>query len=214
VNANYDVVSRLVSQRSPSWAPSFVDGLVGNKVYVELGRFVRAVQDNPAHDVRLALDRYLTDLAQDLQHDPAVMAKADAIKEQILDDPRVRDLAAGTWKTVKSALLEAVSDRESAVTAGFTAAVRDFGRRLSTDADLASRVDRWVSEAAGYVVRTYRAEIAAVISETVERWDAEETSRKIELQIGRDLQFIRINGTVVGSLAGLAIFTAAHAVFG
>ena len=71
-----------------------------------------------------------------------------------------------------------------------------------------------VAEAAGYLVRTYRSQIASVITETVERWDAEETSRKIELQVGRDLQFIRINGTVVGSLAGLVIFAVAHAMFG
>ena len=88
------------------------------------------------------------------------------------------------------------------------------GRRLTSDADLAHRVNLWIADGASYAVRTYRSEIAGVISETVGRWDAEETSRKIELQVGRDLQFIRINGTVVGALAGLAIFTLATLLFG
>ncbi|WP_299166951.1 DUF445 domain-containing protein [uncultured Arthrobacter sp.] len=214
VDTNYDVVSRVVSQRSPTWVPHFVDGLVGDKVYVEFLKFVRAVQADPQHDVRLSIDKYLKDLAQDLQHDPVIIAKAEEIKAGILDDPRVHDVAARAWSTVKTALLEAVNDPDSELTRNFKAAVRDFGRRLTTDEDLAGKINRWVSDGAGYLVRTYRSDIAGIISETVERWDAEETSRKIELQVGKDLQFIRINGTVVGSLAGLAIFALAHALFG
>lgn len=214
VDANYDVVSHLVSERSPTWVPHFVDGLVGDKVYIELAKFVRAVQADPQHDVRLSIDKYLKDLAQDLQHDPAVIAKAEEIKAGILDDPRVHDVAARAWSTVKTALLEAVNDPDSELTRNFKAAVRDFGRRLTTDEDLAGKINRWISDGAGYLVRTYRSDIAGIISETVERWDAEETSRKIELQVGKDLQYIRINGTVVGSLAGLAIFALAHALFG
>jgi uncharacterized membrane-anchored protein YjiN (DUF445 family) len=76
------------------------------------------------------------------------------------------------------------------------------------------KVDGWLAQAAGYVVRHYRAEITTLITDTVERWDAQETSRKIELQVGRDLQFIRINGTVVGALAGLVIYTVGQLAFG
>ena len=214
VDGNYDVVSRVVSQRSPTWVPHFVDGLVGDKVYAEFLKFVRAVQADPQHDVRLSIDKYLKDLAQDLQHDPVIIAKAEEIKAGILDDPRLHDVAARAWSTIKTALLEAVNDPDSELTRNFKAAVRDFGRRLTTDEDLAGRINTWISDGAGYLVRTYRSDIAGIISETVERWDAEETSRKIELQVGKDLQFIRINGTVVGSLAGLGIFSLAHALFG
>ena len=214
VDGNYDVVSRVVSQRSPTWVPHFVDGLVGDKVYVEFLKFVRAVQADPQHDVRLSIDKYLKDLAQDLQHDPVIIAKAEEIKAGILDDPRLHDVAARAWSTIKTALLEAVNDPDSELTRNFKAAVRDFGRRLTTDEDLAGKINRWISDGAGYLVRTYRSDIAGIISETVERWDAEETSRKIELQVGKDLQFIRINGTVVGALAGLGIFSLAHALFG
>jgi uncharacterized membrane-anchored protein YjiN (DUF445 family) len=208
------VVTRVVAQRSPTWVPRLVDGVVGDRVHAELSKFIRAVQDDPQHDVRLAIDRYLRDLAQDLQHKPETIAKAEEIKGQLLDDPRVRDLTARTWATIKTALLEAVNDPQSELTSNFKAAVRDFGSRLASDAELAGKVNRWIADGASYAVRTYRSEIAGVISETVGRWDAEETSRKIELQVGKDLQFIRINGTVVGSLAGLLIFAVAHAIFG
>jgi uncharacterized membrane-anchored protein YjiN (DUF445 family) len=82
-----------------------------------------------------------------------------------------------------------------------------LGLRLSSDAELRSKVDTWLEGVASYVVSNYRGEITTLITDTVQRWDAEETARKVELQVGRDLQFIRINGTVVGALAGLAIHT-------
>lgn len=214
VVANPSVISDLVAQRSPSWVPSFVDDLVGDRVQVEVGRFLRAVQDDPNHEMRRALDNYLKGLARDLQEDPAVMAKADAIKEQVLDDPRVQQLITQTWATIKNALTTAVDDPDSELTQNFKAAVQDFGHRLATEPELAAKVNNWIADAAGYLVKTYSSDIAGVITETVEHWDAQETSEKIELQVGKDLQFIRINGTVVGSLAGLVIFTIAHAVFG
>ena len=207
-------VSRLVSQRSPQWVPRLVDGLVGDKVYVEVLKFVRAVQADPQHQVRKSIDTYLSDLAQDLQHDPVMIARAEGIKAQVLGDPEVRELASRTWGTLKRALLDAVDDPRSELSIKFKAAVRDFGSRLVDDDELAGKVNAWIGDAAGYLVKTYRSDIAAVITDTVARWDAEETSRKIELQVGKDLQFIRINGTVVGALAGCGIFTVAHLVFG
>ncbi len=213
IQANHATISGLVSDRSPSWVPQFVDGLVGDKIYTEIYKFARAVQKDPHHELRLQLDSYLADLAQELQHDPAMIARAETIKAQVLGDPEVRELAGRTWETIKTALFTAVEDPGSELRLKFTAAVQDFGTRLSTDPELAAKANAWISDAASYLVRTYKHEIASIITETVERWDAVETSQKIELQVGKDLQFIRINGTVVGSLAGLAIFTAATLIF-
>jgi uncharacterized membrane-anchored protein YjiN (DUF445 family) len=214
VRDNHETVSRLVTDRSPTWVPTFVDGLVGDKVYVEILKFTKAVQADPQHQVRLSIDKYLQDLAQDLQHDPVMIARAEGIKAQVLGDPEVRELASRTWGTIKTALLTAVDDPHSELTVKFKAAVHDFGTRLVVDPELAGKVNKWIGDAAGYLVKTYRSEIAAVITDTVARWDGEETSQKIELQVGKDLQFIRINGTVVGALAGLAIFAVAHLLFG
>lgn len=214
VDENHEVVSRIVSGRSPTWVPQFVDGIVGDKVYVEMLKFARAVQSDQNHQVRQAIDKYLKDLAQDLQHDPAMIARAEDVKAQVLGDPEVRELASKTWGTVKNALLAAVEDPDSELSVRFKTAVRDFGSRLVDDPELAGKVNTWIGDAAGYLVRTYRSDIAGVITDTVARWDAEETSQKIELQVGKDLQYIRINGTVVGSLAGLVIFTVAHFIFG
>ncbi|WP_038469917.1 DUF445 domain-containing protein [Arthrobacter sp. PAMC 25486] len=214
IRANHTTISGLVANRSPSWVPGFVDGLVGDKIYTEFYKFARAVQDDPQHEVRLQLDNYLQELAQELQHDPAMIAKAEGMKAQVLGDPEVRELAGRTWETIKSALTDAVEDPNSELRLKFTSAVQEFGLRLTTDDELAAKANKWISDAAAYLVGTYKHEITSLITDTVERWDAAETSQKIELQVGKDLQFIRINGTVVGSLAGVAIFTIATLVFG
>jgi len=213
IRANHETITGLVADRSPSWVPQFVDGLVGDKIYTEFYKFARAVQDDPNHEVRLKLDAYLKDLAQELQHDPVMIAKAESIKAQVLGDPEVRELAGSAWSAIKSALSQAVEDPDSELRRKFAAAVQDFGSRLVEDPELAAKANKWIADAAGYLVGTYKHEITSLITETVERWDAAETSQKIELQVGKDLQFIRINGTVVGSLAGLAIFTVATLVF-
>ncbi len=195
--------------------PNFVDGLVGDKVYVEILKFNPRGAGDPQHQVRLSIDKYLSrSWPRTCSHDPVMIARAEGVKAQVLGDPEVRELASRTWGTVKAALLAAVDDPHSELTVRFKAAVHDFGTRLVVDPELAGKMNTWIGDAAGYLVNNYRADIAGVITDTVARWDAAETSQKIELQVGKDLQFIRINGTVVGALAGLAIFTVAHLVFG
>ncbi|MGI9825400.1 DUF445 domain-containing protein [Agromyces sp. Marseille-Q5079] len=206
----------MVSDRLPRWVPGFVDRLVDDKASREVLAFVRAVRGDPRHPLREAIDRYLADLAESLQHDPHTIARVEALKSELLASPRLREFAGEAWASVKESLEAALADPGSELRASLRSAVTEVGTRLVVDEGLAAKVDTWMTDAAAYVVRTYRHEVAGVITETVERWDAEETTRKLELQVGRDLQFIRINGTVVGALAGLAIYAVAtgiHALF-
>ena len=108
----------------------------------------------------------------------------------------------------------ALEDERSALRRRATEALAQIGERLRTDAGLQRRVDTWVTDAVVFVVDRHRHDIASIITDTVERWDAEDTTRKIELMVGRDLQYIRLNGTVIGALAGVAIYTVAHAILG
>jgi uncharacterized membrane-anchored protein YjiN (DUF445 family) len=125
----------------------------------------------------------------------------------------VTNAAATAWKTLKRLVLEGVDDPSSALRTRITDAVVRIGESLRDDADLRDKVDNWIVRAAEHLVAQYGVEITAIITDTIERWDAEEASRRIELHVGRDLQFIRINGTVVGSLAGLAIYAIAQLLF-
>jgi uncharacterized membrane-anchored protein YjiN (DUF445 family) len=117
----------------------------------------------------------------------------------------VRAAAGDLAGSVRAALLEAVANPDGELRRRASAGVASFGDRLSSDDRLRAKVDGWLEDAAAHLVTTYRDELTATITETVNRWDGEETARKVELAVGRDLQFIRINGTLVGGLAGIGI---------
>jgi len=210
IRDNYTAVSRVVSQRAPSWSPRFLDGIVADRIYNEVLAFAEAVKTDPQHQLRGALDRFLGEFAQDLQTDPATIERAESIKDQIVSNTEVRSLAASAWTSIKDALLQAAEDPNSALRQSVTNGLVSFGRQLTEDGPMATKVDGWVADAAGYLARNHARSITGIIDETISRWDGEATSRKIELQVGRDLQFIRINGTVVGALAGLVIYTLAE----
>lgn len=210
--AHPEAFGSMVSSRLPKWMPGFVGGLVDDRAYREVLAFARSVRDEPHHPLRVAIDGWLADLADDLQHDPAMITRVERLKADLVDSPRLREFAGEVWGSVKVSLAASLEDPASELRAGLRSALTEVGARLATDPELAGKVDVWVTDAAAYVVGKYRHEIAGVITETVERWDPTETTEKIELQVGRDLQYIRINGTVVGALAGLAIHAIATAV--
>jgi uncharacterized membrane-anchored protein YjiN (DUF445 family) len=125
----------------------------------------------------------------------------------------IANAAATAWATLKRLVLEGVDDPSSSLRTRIADTVVRIGESLRDDVDLRDKVDNWLVRAAQHLVSQYGVEITAIITETIERWDAEEASRRIELHVGRDLQFIRINGTVVGSLAGLVIYAVAQLFF-
>ncbi|WTQ95320.1 DUF445 domain-containing protein [Streptomyces sp. NBC_00147] len=207
-----DSVMDAVQGGAPGWTPRFVDRKIGDRVYKELLRFVTEMRDMPGHPARGALDRFLGDFASDLQSDTDTRARVERLKSEIIARPEVQDLIASTWSAVRAMIVAAAEDERSELRLRVRASLLSLGRRMATDRRLQDKVDGWVEGAATYVVTTYRKEITSLITDTVAGWDAEHTSKKIEAHIGRDLQFIRINGTVVGSLAGLAIYAVSRAL--
>ncbi|WP_084796197.1 DUF445 domain-containing protein [Pseudonocardia asaccharolytica] len=213
VAENHDMVLRVVRERAPNWTPRFVDDMVADKVFVEVQNFAWAVKADPEHPLRKAVDKFLIEFANDLQRDPATIERAEQIKQQIVDHPDVQRFIGQAWGTVKRMILDAAADPSSELRIRVSKGLMAFGRRLGADSELRGKIDGWLGDVASHVVRHYRREITTLITDTVGRWDAAETSRKIELQVGRDLQWIRINGTVVGALAGLAIYTFSELIF-
>ena len=137
-----------------------------------------------------------------------MLAKGEELKDELLDHPEFRAWIESLWLGAKRGLIDAANDPDSELRARAAKNLQQLGERISTDPELQRKVDDWVERAAGYVVEHYRSEVSDLIASTVERWDGESTAKRMELQVGRDLQFIRINGTLVGGLAGIVI----HAV--
>jgi len=202
---NEDVVVDAVVRQAPAWSPRFVDEAVALRVYREVVRVAGEVQRDIEHPLRRSVDRFLAQTGRDLQDDLETIHRAEQLKAGLLAHPAVRAAAGDLAGSVRAALLEAVANPDGELRRRASAGVASFGDRLSSDDRLRAKVDGWLEDAAAHLVTTYRDELTATITETVNRWDGEETARKVELAVGRDLQFIRINGTLVGGLAGIGI---------
>ena len=206
-------IERVVLRDSPSWSPKFVDQLVGDRIHRELMDFTDKVRRDPNHELRRSATRFLFEFAADLQNDAATIAKAETVKEQLMERDEVTRAAETAWKTLKRLVLDGVDDPSSALRSRIADSVMAIGESLRDDAELRDKVDGWIIRGAQHLVTQYGSEATTIITDTIERWDADEASRRIELHVGRDLQFIRINGTVVGALAGLIIYTVAQLLF-
>lgn len=211
--ASEDLVVRLLDERTPAWAPRFVRELVGARVYRELVEFTADVRRNPDHEARRALRRFLRQLADDLQHDPAMIGRVERLKNEVMESAPVRALPGRLWERARVVLTDMARDPESLLRRRIVRWSTDFAGRVRTDADLRASLESRIVGGAAYLAENYAGEVTGIIGETVERWDADEASDRIELMVGKDLQFIRVNGTVVGALAGLVIYTVSQAVF-
>lgn len=207
-----EAFDRMLSSRLPSWLPSIAQRFVDERMHAEAVRFVQAVRDEKSHPFRIAVNEFLCDLARDLGEKPELQAQLESFKHEVFDSPRIRSLAESTWISARAALVQLLEDPESELRIRLRDALQDFGQRLRKDNTLQFKIDVWVMQVVEHLVRNYRHDLARVVSDTVHRWDAREAAEKIELQVGKDLQFIRINGTVVGALAGLGIFAIATLV--
>ena len=208
-----DTIERVIERDSPSWSPRWVDSLIGDRIHRELMDFTDKVRRNPDHELRRSATKFLFEFADDLQNDDATVARAERVKEEIMARDEIAKAAETAWSTAKRIVLESVDDPSSTLRNRIADSVVHIGESLRDDTELRDKVDNWIVRAAQHLVSQYGTEITAIITETIERWDADEASRRIELHVGRDLQFIRINGTVVGSLAGLIIYSVAQLLF-
>ncbi len=204
---NTESFRNRLTQESPWWVPETVDDVVFDKIYAAVRRFLTEVSDDEHHELRREIDQRSIKLAQDLRSSPSLIERGEELKAEFLAHPEVRAWSNNLWTTMKAGLIEATEDPQSELRLRMEEALVDAGRALQADPALRAKIDAWLIDAVGYVVEQFRGEVAGLIATTVQGWDTEETADRIELQVGRDLQFIRINGTLVGGLAGLVIYT-------
>jgi uncharacterized membrane-anchored protein YjiN (DUF445 family) len=201
-----------LQHESPWWVPETIDDKIFDKIFTGVHRFLADIGADPQHEVRRSIDTRVAAFAQRLRTDPDLVRKGEELKDELLAHPDVRAWIKSLWGEVKDSLERASVDADSELRRRLTFSLGQLGTRLRDDVELQRKVDGWVVSAGNYLVENYRGEVSRMIESTVARWDAESTSRRMELQVGRDLQFIRINGTVVGGLAGLLIHVATTAL--
>ena len=202
-----------LEHESPWWIPERIDDRLFAKIYGAVHGFIADVADNSNHELRHAMDVRVAAFAERLRTDPALLAKGEELKTELLAHPDVRAWLRSLWGELKRNTVSAIDDPSSELRKRLDVSLANLGRRLATEPELQAKVDDWVLRAAGHVVDHYRGEVADLIAGTVAKWDGAATADRLELQVGRDLQFIRINGTIVGGLAGLVIYTASQLIF-
>jgi uncharacterized membrane-anchored protein YjiN (DUF445 family) len=206
---NPDTFASVLSERAPWWAPPRLNEAVTTRIHTEAVRWLADIRDDPHHHARDALDSMLAQLGQDLLFNEDTQARAEGLKQRLLDHPQFSATGISLWKALRRALLGALREPQGALRARLQRELSAFAEQLTVDEELRGRLDGLAADAAVFAVARYGAELTTVITHTIERWDGQEAARRIELHVGRDLQFIRINGTIVGGLVGVLIHTAA-----
>ena len=208
LSENQQTFVEIVAERAPWWSPSAVNDRVTHRIHLEVVAWVEDILQDPYHHARGALDSALAQLAEDLLHDESTQTRMERLKDRVLAHPQLVVTATSLWDAFRRALIESLEDKDGPLLARAHAELLAFGDRLRKDEALRERLDTYAADFAVFGVKRYGDELTAVITHTVNRWDGREAARKIELHVGRDLQFIRINGTIVGGLVGVLI----HAV--
>jgi uncharacterized membrane-anchored protein YjiN (DUF445 family) len=209
LRANAETFYDVVAERAPWWAPEALNERVIRRLHLEILDWISDIRRDPHHRSRLALDTLLEELADGLLHDPDTIDRMERFKQRMLEQPQVSATFVSLWNSLRRALVAALADPHGEVVKRGVVEVIAFGQRLQQDPELRSRIDGRGASLAVFLVTRYGKELTSVITQTVGQWDGREASRKIELHVGKDLQFIRINGTIVGGLVGVLIHTVA-----
>jgi uncharacterized membrane-anchored protein YjiN (DUF445 family) len=207
---NEAMLRERVKAESPWWVPGAVDSRVGDKIVSGVEKTLVAVAADPDHPLRQRYDEAVDRFVSSLRENPETIARFEQIKLDVLAHPGVADFAREVWGDVKEKIAhyaERRADDAEPEPDQLEQWLAGLGHKVLEDPVLSAKVNGWIVEIVSYSVEQAREEVAKLISATVAAWDADATSRKIELQIGRDLQFIRINGTIVGGLVGLILYS-------
>lgn len=205
LDANRAILRKRLGQESPWWVPDAVDDRVFERAYDAIQRFLIELAANPNHELRRDIDGRTRELATRLRTSDEMKRRGEDLKEELLDHPEFQAWSQGLWEKIKAAVLEASERPDSELRQRLADAAASAGATLRADESLRTKVDEWISSAGRQLAQQSQGEISELIAATVERWDPDETSDRLELALGRDLQFVRINGTLVGGMVGVAI---------
>lgn len=209
---NEDLVRDMIHRRANTllrWTG--LDERLANSVIDGLYKLLAETLVDPDHPIRSKVEESLEKLGYDLQHDPELKAKVERAKNELLDNPALADWWQGVWERARKAMLDTARNPDKAMQGEIGKLVGELGGAMSQDPRLQVMVNRFARRTAVGVATRYGDQIVRLVSETVRRWDARTITDRVEGAVGRDLQFIRINGTLVGGLVGLTLHALSYA---
>jgi uncharacterized membrane-anchored protein YjiN (DUF445 family) len=205
LDENRYAIRMRIEEQSPWWLPGFVDEELYERIVTEIERFLDGVGTDAAHPARQRFNEGARAFIERLKSDAELIARGEALKQELLAHPAVQGYLGNLWERISGYLLGETAKEDSELKRRLERGLAGFGEALLGNEPMRVQINGWLGDAIVHVVSNYRDDMAGIIEETVRAWDARDAARRIELQVGRDLQFIRINGTLVGGLAGLVI---------
>ena len=206
LDANEDMIRAMVHDRTGFMVRlTGLDDKIADSLIDGLRRLTIEMAVDPSHPLRLKAEEGLAQLAWDMRFDPAMRAKVEEWKNQVVENKAVSDWVEGLWENARQGLLKAARDPDATMAGKFGEAMRQLGETLQQDPRLKATINQFARRAVVGAVATYGSGIVALVSDTVRGWNARTVTDRLEGAVGRDLQYIRINGTLVGGLVGLLI---------
>jgi uncharacterized membrane-anchored protein YjiN (DUF445 family) len=209
---HYEELQERFETEAPRWVPDLVYRRVFDRLYHRLRERLTAMADDPDDETRHQFEEWIAALPDRLETSPELRERGERVKRDLLGSTLLRDWSSSLWKNAKETLRAQAADPGSELRQRLADALAGAGRRLGSDGRLQEGLERMVESGIRALADHFHDELAGLVTGTIQRWDAEETSSQLELLLGRDLQFIRINGTVVGAGVGLALHAIALAL--
>jgi len=207
---NDEMIQERVKKGSYSFIPSFVDNKIAEKISSGLSDFFKEVEENPEHEIRDLITKKIYEFSSDLKEDPKWENEFKDIKSNLLKNDKLNEYSNDIWISIKKTLMKELHDEKSSLKNYLSKNLNEFSQNLKTDESLQNKIDHWVRVTAYKYILKNTHQFGNLISSTVGNWQGKELSEKLELEVGKDLQFIRVNGTLVGGLVGLIIYTISH----
>ncbi len=201
-----DLQSRITKESGFLFLLVGGDTKLYNKVVTVFGRTLEQIAADPGHEARRRFNSAMEEFIAKLKTSPEYRTKIEEIREEVLVNPAVAHYLENVWTDIKGAVLRDLADPGSVIRARTKDAISAIYRSALTDAHIRGRLNQWVGDAVINTVSRHRNEIGNMIADRVKKWDSGTMTRKLELEVGKDLQYIRINGTIIGGLIGLLIY--------
>ncbi|MGH6658167.1 MAG: DUF445 domain-containing protein, partial [Sphingomicrobium sp.] len=208
LDANETLIRDMVKKKA-NWALKLagLDAKLADAIINGFRKLASEMSTDPAHPVRVKIEEALASLANDLQTRPETRAKVEAIKEQLLDNRSVGLWLDTLWQKGREAVIRAARNPDAVMAGKLGEVMRSMGGTLESDARIRAAINQFARRATVGMAASYGSQIVTLVSETVRGWDARTVTERLESAVGRDLQYIRINGTLVGGLVGIGLYT-------
>ena len=207
VSENQELIRERVKKGSYSLIPSFVDHKIAEKISEGLSGYFEEIENTSEHPIRKEITKKLYEFSDDLKENPKWEKEFNDIKNDFLTNDKLTQYSQDIWLSLKKTLTQELSEENSPLKNYFRRNLSEFSENLKQDQNLQNKIDGWVRTTAYRYILKNTNQFGSLISSTVGNWQGKELSQKLELEVGKDLQFIRINGTLVGGLVGLIIYT-------